>query len=189
MAGATAVVFLVASTVLLLACGPKRRSPPDKIAQAPSFRLTDQNGRPFISESLHGKVWIANFVFTSCPDICPVMTSQMAGLQKELRGAPGVHFVSFSVDPEVDTPARLRKYAGEHSLDLHNWTFLTGSMSEVEPVIVQGFMQALGRPGGEVRTIAHSDRFVLVDRDATIRGFYPTSDLDELKADLGVLLR
>lgn len=150
--------------------------PPPELAEVPAFRLTDQEGRPFGREELAGKVWVANFIFTHCPSICPVLTSQMRNLQRRaVEDELPVHFVSFSVDPRNDTPPVLQAYALEQGADLSNWSFLTGDIDAVNAAIVRGMRVRMGeaepREGGGY-DIMHASHFVLVDGSGRIRGYY-----------------
>ena len=163
-----------AALVLASACGPAPELP--RISKAPVFELTDQRQATFGSDRVLGKVWVANFIFTSCPDICPLLTSTMAGIQKDLsKNADSVHFLSFTVDPVVDTPHVLEAYASHHRVDQTNWSFLTGPPEITEEVVVKGFKQAQEEvpvKEGEPRNIRHGSHFVLVDGEGIIRGFY-----------------
>jgi protein SCO1/2 len=148
----------------------------------PSFQLTEQRGRPFGSAELAGRVWIANFIFTSCRTICPRLTAQMARIQERLRPhGDAVHLVSVSVDPRADTPPILAAYARRHGADDDRWSFLTGSQEAVERLVRNGFHQTMDPmtareqgPEGEkdLLDIAHASSFVLVDRRGRIRGHY-----------------
>jgi protein SCO1/2 len=189
----SAPVLLLAMALAPSAAGCHRPSLP-RIAQVPQFALRDQNGAELRRDGLRGRVWIANFMFTSCPDVCPLLTAKMSGLRGRLVGdRADVRFVSFSVDPEHDTPVALKKYALEHGADLPDWRFLTGPLAEVEQVIVSGFKEAL-EPGPEVagkaRSILHGSHFVLIDRALSIRGYYPSDEegMLRLARDARILL-
>ena len=156
--------------------------------QLPDFSLTDQFGAAFASSELQDKVWIADFIFTSCATICPPMTIQMAGLQDEFAGED-VHFVSFSVDPERDTPTVLRRYADNYGADGGRWAFLTGQKAAIYQLAQEGFNLAAGHRGSE---ILHSTRFVLVDRNQQVHGYYDSrsrAHLQQLRQDIQTLLR
>jgi protein SCO1/2 len=131
-------------------------------------------------EALRGQVWVANFMFTSCPDVCPILTAKMAGVRTRLVGdRVPVKIVSFSVDPATDTPAVLKQYAKERSADYPDWRFLTGPIDQIKQVVVDGFKQGLSsQPGapGQPQAILHGSHFVLVDRDLYIRGYYASDD-------------
>ena len=162
--------------------------------RVPAFALTDQAGRPVSERDLRGAPWVANFIFTRCPSACPMLTAKFKALQGELGDLPSVRFVSISVDPEHDTPAVLAAYARRFSADTSRWSFLTGSLKDIERTVVEGFKVHIGKP--EVRgdnptliDIMHGEHFVLVDREGTIRGYYRAepAKLAELKAALRAL--
>lgn len=119
---------------------------------APPFELTDQAGRGVSLASLSDRVLLVDFIFTSCPGPCPVQTSNQVALQKQIptaaRGA--VHFVSISLDPEVDTPERLTEYAAARGADLSNWSFLTGPAQEVAEVVRAWGIGSVRTPDGNV---------------------------------------
>ena len=155
--------------------------------QLPDFSLTDQRGAPFALSDLDDKVWVADFIFTSCATICPPMTIEMAGLQDEFAGKD-VHFVSFSVDPERDTPEVLYRYADDYGADGSRWAFLTGQKEAIYQLAHEGFNLAAGHRGSE---ILHSTRFVLVDRNQQLRGYYESrspGSLQQLRKDIRTLL-
>ena len=155
-----------------------------KLGQVGAFSLLDQNARSVSAETLRGKVWVAAFFFTRCPSICPRITRRMRALQ--VAGAQkGQTFelVSFSVDPENDTPPVLLAYARRFDADLESWAFLTGDLEVVKRTVVDGFKLALdgkADPGAENGGIIHGAHLVLVDRALTIRGYYRTDDDQEL---------
>ena len=156
--------------------------------QVPDFSLTDQRGAPFALSNLHDKIWVADFIFTSCATICPPMTIQMASLQDELA-AEDLHFVSFSVDPERDTPTVLQRYADNYGVDGSRWSFLTGQKEAIYRLAQEGFNLAAGHRGSE---ILHSTRFVLVDGEGQVRGYYDSrskSHLQQLRQDIQTLLK
>lgn len=166
---------LLLCTVLLV-FGCVRRPELPHIAAVPSFSLTDQNATTRTPDGFRGKVWIASFMFTSCKDVCPLLTSKMASVRTRLAAErPQLHFVSFSVDPAHDTPEVLKRYARAHDADQPDWSFLTGPAEQVQSVILDGFKQSVQRSPaaeGQAQTILHGSHFVLVDRAAFIRGYY-----------------
>ncbi len=145
---------------------------------APAFTLTDQDGKSFSSEQLRGKVWVADFVFTTCPSMCPLMTRQFADFQNATPGSP-VQMVSFSVDPEHDTPRVLKQYADQNRADLSRWHFLTGDKEGIWKVSV-GMKLAVG-PGDAEHQVMHSSHFLLVDRGGKVRGVYDYKDAGYMK--------
>ncbi len=173
-------------TLALLGCSEPE--PPPTLLEVPDFSLTSQAAEPFGSAQLEGEVWIANFVFTRCPTICPLLTTQMKGLTETLADTP-VRFVSFSVDPANDTPEVLTTYAEQHGADLERWTFLTGDNEAVEQVIVRGLRMRMGDEPDETGNILHGSHFVLVDGTGTIRGYYQsnTEGLRDIAEDARLL--
>ncbi len=157
----------------------------------PSFQLTNQNGQPFGSAQLAGKIWVADFVYTTCPGPCPMISSRMSELQKPLQKTD-VHLVSFSVDPDKDTPEVLRRYAERLQAEPGRWDFLTGPKSAIYKLSHDGFKLAIS-DGSDAQGIpVHSTRIVLVDRHSQIRGYYDATEADavtKLVADTNHLLR
>jgi protein SCO1/2 len=163
--------------------------PLPKDGVVPPFQLIDQNGESFGSQQLLGKIWIADFVFTTCPGPCPLISSRMSETQKPLRDTD-IKLVSFSVDPEHDTPAVLLAYAAQWHAQPGRWHFLTGDKNTIYRLSRDGFKLATAE-GGATGPI-HSTRMVLVDRGGVIRGYYDATDADavtRLLADTNRLLR
>ncbi|HEX7009897.1 MAG TPA: SCO family protein [Phycisphaeraceae bacterium] len=163
----------------------------------PAFTLTNQMDQQVTRDDLLGRVWVADFIFTRCMGPCPVLTHNMAQLRDRLRDEPGldldqIRLVSFSVDPEHDTPQVLRDYAQRYGAEPSQWWFLTGPREALWPLIEQGFKLAVSDdPTNTQMPIAHSTKWALVDKQGVIRGYY--SGLDErdqtrLIADLRRLL-
>ena len=118
-------------TLVGLAC-QKRAEPPPKLGKVPPFALTDQEGRPFTRETAAKSVWVAAFMFTRCPTICPRITRRMRQLQERAKAeSVPLRLVSFTVDPEYDTPAVLKEYAGKYQADLASWWFVTGDSAVI----------------------------------------------------------
>ena len=188
---------LVALLCSALACGeeqPGRElhigehgSQPDPpiLLPLPAFELTDQTGAPFGSEQLRGKVWVANFIFTRCVLTCPVQTSVMAKLQERLRANrrwDDIALVSFSVDPEYDTPGVLAEFGSTYGADFGHWRFLTGERERIWDLSRNGFkLPVEERPMEVGMPLFHAAHLVLVDGDHRIRGFYDGMTEDELE--------
>ena len=157
----------------------------------PSFQFTNQNGQPFGLAQLAGKIWIADFIYTTCPGPCPMISSRMSELQKPLEKTE-VHLVSFSVDPDKDTPEVLRRYAERLQAEPGRWDFLTGLKSAIYNLSHDGFKLATS-DGSDAQGIpVHSTRIVLVDRHGQIRGYYDATEADavtKLVADTNHLVR
>ena len=148
------------------------------LGTVPAFTLTADDGRAVSADDLRGQVWIADFIFTRCPSQCPMLTANMAKVQKALPADPAgvVRLVSFSVDPGYDTPEVLRAYGERFGADTTRWAFLTGDRAALYTLIRDGFHLAVGEAPDSAGMITHSDRFILVDRDLRIRGYYSGSD-------------
>lgn len=169
------------------------------MGQLPAFTLVSSAGRPLGDADLRGQVWIADFIFTHCPGVCPLLSTEMAKLQTALEkaGLDEVRLVSFSVDPMRDTPEVLAAYAQRYGAEDGRWWFVTGEHDALYTLIGRGFQLAVAErtPGGEPETdelITHSDRFVLVDRQLRIRGYYrPVEEgaRDRLLGDVRALMR
>lgn len=195
---AVLVAFLVAAiglTFLFREVRGRQSTPvPDHlkpVAAVPAARFTDQTGAPLAPSDLRGKLWVANFIFTRCAGPCPIMTARMSELNRKL-GANNrdVTLVSFSVDPDYDSPSVLKDYAERNNADPKRWKFLTAPKPEMERFVVKGMLQALDKDNENLPV--HSTRFVLVDREGMIRGFRDGNDpdvTDQLLMDIGDLLR
>jgi len=164
---------------------------PEVLATVPDFSLIDQRGADFRSAELRGQIWVANFIFTRCTSMCPILTGEMLDLQARMAADPvgnRVRLVSFSVDPEHDRPAVLADYAASHGADPEHWTFATGERDEIWELSTRGFKLAVGEePQGADDPLFHSDRLVLVDAAGRIRGYYSgmeSGGVDALVADL-----
>jgi cytochrome oxidase Cu insertion factor (SCO1/SenC/PrrC family) len=147
------------------------------LAEVPAFELTDQNSQPVTPKLLAGKPWVADFVFTHCAGPCPVMTRKMAELQKKMMS---VQFVSFSVDPERDTPDVLKAYAATFGADESRWRFLTGSKDAIFAT-ARG-MLITAAPADADKPILHSEKFLLVDGEGKIRKYYDSKSPEALAA-------
>ncbi len=156
------------------------------MSQLPPFALTNESGEPFGTSALRGKVWVANFIFTRCESICPMMTAQMKNLQTELSEDPAwedLRLVSFSLDPEYDTPEVLAEYAADNGADESHWRFLTGTRAAIWDLSRRGFKLPVDdNPGDAAMPIVHSQQFVLVDRAGRIRGYYDSLDSEHRAA-------
>jgi protein SCO1/2 len=164
---------LFAVLVLALAGITACSRPPalEVFGDIPRFDLVAQDGQPFHSQTLSGKIWVADFIYTTCPGPCPRMTSQMREVQDAIAQVPDVRLVSFTIDPANDTPPVLAAYAKTHGASPALWYFLTGPVPTLQMLDRDAFK--LGDIGG---TLIHSTRFVLVDRRGRIRGYYDTSE-------------
>lgn len=161
---------VAALAAVFTACS-QRSTPLEVFGNIPRFELTSQDGQPFHSQALAGKIWVADFIYTTCPGPCPRMTSQMREVQDAVSKLPDVRLVSFTVDPAQDTPPVLAAYAKTHGASSAIWYFLTGPVPALQTLDRDAFK--LGNIDG---TMQHSTRFALVDREGRIRGYYDTSE-------------
>ncbi len=154
----------------LAGCGRRDASLP-VLGKIPQFTLTAQTGESFDRKMLDGKIWIADFIFTSCGSSCPMMSAKMRQVQSQV--APDVKLVSFTVDPEHDIPAVMADYARRYGAEKGRWYFLTGDRARLNALSFDTFK--LNSVDGSLN---HSTRFVLVDRSGRIRGYYGTEEDD-----------
>ncbi len=159
----------------------------------PSFSYTNQDSTIVTSESMKGKIWVADFFFSTCPTICPKMTKQMKRLQAMTSDLEDdLQFVSFSINPKYDQPSILRKYIKHHSIEANNWQFLTGDEAETHELGVKSFLVHVASDEDADGGYAHSPAFTLVDKEGIVRGVYigtDTKDVDRLEKDLRKLLK
>jgi len=166
--------ILLTLALLLSSCAAHRLP---VLGQVPDFQLTSQTGETVDRQSLMGHVWVADFIFTTCPGPCPMMSSRMRQVQTATASTPDVKLVSFTVDPAHDTPVVLAAYAKHFLAQPARWHFLTGPQPMLNHLGLDGFhLNAVD--GG----LDHSTRFALVDRAARIRGYYSFTDDGFLKS-------
>jgi protein SCO1/2 len=167
---------LLSLALVLIACDPRESKVSlDSYGPLPSFVLTNQFGHEFTVNELRGRVTVVDFIFTSCPDVCPLLTERLNGLRHELPQTAPVSYVSISVDPEHDTPERLRIFATQHAAVAEHVWFLTGPIDQVKDVVTRGFKQAMELQPmreGQPRNVLHGSHFVLVDKAGNIRGYF-----------------
>ncbi|MGZ6059869.1 MAG: SCO family protein [Myxococcaceae bacterium] len=175
----TGFLALVMAMPIVRSALPPPLPPPPVLGTVPDFRLVDQTGAPFGPERLAGRVWVADFVFTRCPDVCPRMTERLAGVQRALGDRADM--VSVSVDPEYDTPERLAAFARAHGAESPRWHFLTGESQHVQEAVLRGFKIAFARESDDIASITHGVHVVLVDGRGRIRGYYDSNDADSLE--------
>jgi protein SCO1/2 len=160
-----------------------------------SFSFTDQEGNTFTDKDVRGKVFIAEYFFTTCKTICPIMNSQMQRVHKAYKSNSAVQILSFTVDPDTDSVAQMKKYATRHQADSKQWHFLTGDKNKLYSLARKSFFvlkpaEAVNQ--GDVGSdFIHTNNFVLVDRQMRIRGYYDgtsAKEVDELIGDIQILL-
>lgn len=155
------------------------------------FSLTNQNGEEVTQADFKDKIYIADFFFTTCPSICPIMTRNMADLQEALADKPEVRLLSHSVTPEIDSVAQLKKYALENGVKDEKWDLVTGDKKEIYDLARKYYMVAKTEGDGGPYDMIHTENFVLVDKEKRIRGTYDgtnSEDMERLLADVEILL-
>lgn len=159
----------------------ERREPLPMVAELPDFTLTERSGKEVSLADLRGRVWVADFIFTHCAGPCPIMSIRMKEFQDILKKErmDDVACVSISVDPERDTPERLREYADALGAETGRWLFLTGPNRTIRDLAIKGFKIAVQDPEQGDDQIIHSTRFVLVDQKGRIRGYYSAMTEEE----------
>ncbi len=186
--------LLCVSAILSTGCA---KSPaPDDFGPIPDFHLVERNGQPISRQDLAGKTWVAAFIFTRCAGPCTRISGSMAELQSRLSDLKDVRLVSFSVDPEYDTPSILTSYAQRFSASPDRWLFVTGEVKPMYDLLRQGFKVGVEaapaedrKPGNEVM---HSTKLVVVNKQGHHRGFYDglePKSLDEVVRDVRLLDR
>ena len=190
---ATLVALVAIGVAATVARNGRRAARPLEVyGHVPAFQLVDQTGAPFTDTAMLGHVNVVDFIFTRCASSCPRLTARMAALQARLASErSSAHLVSFSVDPENDTPRVLADYASQAGADSARWSFLTGSVDNVKAAVVRGFKVAFDKvpqsDGARNYDVTHGDWFVLVDARGALRGYYTTEeprDVDRLVADV-----
>jgi protein SCO1 len=148
----------------------------------PPFLFTDQYGKPYGSDSLKGKIYVADFFFTSCPNICPVMTKNLVKVQEKFKNDKDFRIVSFTLDPKRDSAAKLKRYADKYKINTYQWHFLTGPKEQIIEVIGEkGYLAAKPIEGEDPNQLKHSKFVVLVDKEGHIRGSYDGTNEDEIQ--------
>ncbi|GGG29612.1 hypothetical protein GCM10011323_36300 [Pontibacter amylolyticus] len=158
--------------------------------QVPVFEFTSQQGQAISQNELDGNIYVADFFFATCPDICKEMSSQMVRVQEAFHDEEQVKLVSFSVNPEHDTPEVLREYGERYNADPAKWYFLTGDREKIYNLAQKGFYLPVMKVEGQ-QDFIHSEKFMLVDKDRYVRGIYDGTDkedVDRLILEIKVLL-
>lgn len=188
------LLFLVVVSLLLFvsACGKASPIKDPLNYEIQSFQYINQDGKSVSLEDLQGDVWVANFIFTSCTTVCPPMTAHMSELQDKIAAAGlDAKLISFSVDPEIDTPEKLKKFTEPYSLSFENWSFLTGySQKEIEDFAMKSFKTFVKKPDNDDQVI-HQTRLYLVDQNGVVMKDYSGAEnppLDQIVADIKALV-
>ena len=155
------------------------------------FSLLNQNGNNVTQEDYKNKIYVADFFFTTCPDICPIMTGNMLYLQENLKDT-NVMLASFSVTPKIDTVEVLKEYSTLKGVDDSKWNLMTGDKKQIYDLARKSYLVAKAIPDGKNHGMIHTENFVLVDRDKRIRGYYDGTnieDMNKLLDDIQILIK
>jgi len=177
--------LVIAALIALTGC-VRMPAPLPVLGQVAPFELTSESSQPFSRQALDGKIWVADFIYTTCTGPCPRMSSVMRQVQQAVSGMQDVRLVSFTVDPDRDTPSALSLYAARYHAQPERWRFLTGPRDALQKLTREDFK--LGDIDG---SMIHSTRLVLLDRRSRIRGYYGLSDDDpvtQLVRDIKLVL-
>ena len=145
------------------------------------FAFTNQNGKVITQKEYDGKIYVADFFFTTCPTICPKMTDNMAWLQEQIRNNPKVMLLSHSVTPDIDNVDVLKKYAVEKGVDDTKWNLVTGNKKEIYYIARKSYLAVKTGKTEDMYDMVHTENFILIDQKRRIRGFYDGTNLEEVK--------
>ena len=155
------------------------------------FSLTNQNGKTITQADYEDKIYVADFFFTTCQTICPIMTEHMVQIQRELQDDPEVQLLSHSVIPEYDTPQILKEYALKKGVDDSKWNLVTGSRKAIFTLARKSYLAVKDVPGTkDDLDMVHTENFMLIDKKKQIRGYYDGTvdeDIDRLLEDIQIL--
>lgn len=163
------------------------QKPLPTLGKIPFFEMIDTHGSLFGSENLKGKIWVADFIFTTCAGPCPIMSTEMSGIHKAFIDDKNIQTVTYTVNPDYDTPKVLAQYAKRYNADTGQWHFLHAPIEDVQSIIKNGF-----KMGDMEEIVFHSTRFVLVDRNMNIRGYYTGTEpkeVEKIKRDIAILIK
>ena len=154
------------------------------------FSLTNQNNETVTHSDYDGHIYVADFFFTTCPSICPIMTDNMVHLQSMLNDLPEVKLLSFSVTPDIDTPQVLQAYAEKKGVDQNRWNLVTGDKKEIYNLARKSYLVVQEDGSGDEHDMIHTENFVLIDKQRRIRGYYDGTQrdaMDQILADIQIL--
>ncbi len=155
-----------------------------------NFSLINQNGKTITQNDYKDKIYVADFFFTTCGSICPIMTKNMGMLQKEFKNDSSVMLLSHSVTPTVDTPERLKVYAIKKGVNDSKWNLVTGDKKEIYKLARKSYLAVKTKGNGDAYDMIHTENFMLIDKKKQIRGFYDGTNIEaiqQLIADIKTL--
>jgi protein SCO1/2 len=156
------------------------------------FLLINQNGKTVSQDDYKDKIYVADFFFTTCQTICPIMTDHMVIIQKQLKNDKEVLLLSHSVTPEIDSVTQLKKYALEKGVDDRKWNLVTGDKKQIYKLARKSYLAVKEDGDGGPHDMIHTENFILIDKKKRIRGFYDGTDrneIDKLMEDIEILKR
>ncbi|MEM7484332.1 MAG: SCO family protein [Bacteroidota bacterium] len=154
------------------------------------FELINQNGAIITQKSYQDKIYVADFFFTTCPTICPIMTKNMAQIQNSILDDDNVLLLSHSVTPAIDSVPQLKKYAKEKGVIDKKWNLVTGDKKQIYELARKSYLAVKTDGDGGPYDMIHTENFILVDKERRIRGFYDGTnpeEIEKLLADLDIL--
>ncbi len=155
------------------------------------WEFTNQNGKKISHKEYENKIYVADFFFTTCPTICPIMTDNMVWLQDQIKDFPDVMLLSHSVTPDIDTPEVLKQYAVEKGVNDSIWNLVTGNKKDIFYIARQSYLAVKTGSPDELYDMVHTENFILVDKKRRIRGFYDGTkkeDMQKLLEDISFLV-
>ena len=161
-----------------------------KYHKVPDFKLVNQNGDTITQKDYKDKIYIADFFFTTCQGICPIMTDHMVKIQKEFKDDPEVLLLSHSVTPEIDSVAQLKKYAEEKGVIDEKWNLVTGDKKQIYDLARKSYLVAKSQGNGGKYDMVHTENFALIDKNKQVRGFYDGTNpeaIEQLVEDVKLL--
>lgn len=161
-----------------------------KYHKVPDFKLVNQNGDTITQKDYEDKIYIADFFFTTCQGICPIMTDHMVKIQEEFKDDPEVLLLSHSVTPEIDSVAQLKKYAEEKGVIDEKWNLVTGDKKQIYDLARKSYLVAKSQGNGGKYDMVHTENFALVDKNKQVRGFYDGTNpeaIEQLVEDVKLL--
>lgn len=152
-----------------------------KFHRIADFSLTNQNGKTVTQEDFNGKIYVADFFFTTCPNICIAMTDNLLKVQEKIKNNPNVMLLSHSVTPKIDSVPQLKKYAIEKGVIDQKWNLVTGDKKEIYELARKSYLAVKEDGDGGPFDMIHTENFILVDPERRVRGFYDGTDLEEIQ--------
>ena len=155
-----------------------------------NFSLTNQNGKTITQDDYKDKIYVADFFFTTCQTICPIMTKNMSDIQKKIINDNDIMLLSHTVTPEIDTVAQLKRYAVEKGVDDSKWNLVTGDKKQIYELARKSYLAVKDNGDGGPFDMIHTENFILIDKKRQIRGFYDgtnPNDIDKLIEDINIL--